>query len=297
MQMARLDWSPPAQGADSKFLRGDGAWVSPPTPNKVTNASHADEVPWSGVSGKPSTFPPSGHTHDISDLTAGALPVSRGGTGATNATQARQHLEVPVSKLEFTASIDQILESGFYRVNEQADTPYQYSQMIVAHGGGDTVAQICIPYHSGHGNPKIRAGNPSSVGGLGSWDAWYDILTSAWPVSVAQGGTSSNTVAGARANLGIVRTTLYSGNLFSGSITLHDARNYRQLIVIGSPEAHASQMSQSVTTLDFTDSINMQLADNANWLGYKLTYSGDNLILTITSNANGGFITDVIGIG
>ena len=228
---------------------------------------------------------------------SGVLGIEQGGTGATNATQARQHLEVPVSKLEFTASIDQILESGFYRVNEQADTPYQYSQMIVAHGGGDTVAQICIPYHSGHGNPKIRAGNPSSVGGLGSWDAWYDILTSAWPVSVAQGGTSSNTVAGARANLGIVRTTLYSGNLFSGSITLHDARNYRQLIVIGSPEAHASQMSQSVTTLDFTDSINMQLADNANWLGYKLTYSGDNLILTITSNANGGFITDVIGIG
>lgn len=31
---------------------------------KVSNATNADAVPWSGVSGKPSTFTPSSHTHD-----------------------------------------------------------------------------------------------------------------------------------------------------------------------------------------------------------------------------------------
>jgi len=32
--------------------------------SKVASASAADTVPWSGVSGKPSTYPPSSHTHD-----------------------------------------------------------------------------------------------------------------------------------------------------------------------------------------------------------------------------------------
>lgn len=31
---------------------------------KISNATHADAVPWSGVSGKPSTYTPSSHTHD-----------------------------------------------------------------------------------------------------------------------------------------------------------------------------------------------------------------------------------------
>lgn len=31
---------------------------------KVDAAETADSVPWSGVSGKPSTFPPSSHNHD-----------------------------------------------------------------------------------------------------------------------------------------------------------------------------------------------------------------------------------------
>lgn len=31
---------------------------------KISNATHADAVPWSGVSGKPSTFTPSSHSHN-----------------------------------------------------------------------------------------------------------------------------------------------------------------------------------------------------------------------------------------
>lgn len=31
---------------------------------KISNATNADAVPWSGVTGKPSTFTPSSHTHD-----------------------------------------------------------------------------------------------------------------------------------------------------------------------------------------------------------------------------------------
>ena len=36
---------------------------------------------WNDVTGKPSTFPPSGHTHDTSQIVSGILPAARGGTG------------------------------------------------------------------------------------------------------------------------------------------------------------------------------------------------------------------------
>lgn len=39
---------------------------------------------WGEVSGKPGTFPPSGHNHDASNIVSGILPVGRGGTGVTS---------------------------------------------------------------------------------------------------------------------------------------------------------------------------------------------------------------------
>ena len=49
------------------------------------------DVTWDSVSGKPSTFAPSAHTHTVGDL-SGTLPVSKGGTGATTAESARSAL-------------------------------------------------------------------------------------------------------------------------------------------------------------------------------------------------------------
>lgn len=49
--------------------------------------SHA----WSAITGKPSTFAPSIHTHPASDLTT-VVPVTKGGTGAVTAAGARENL-------------------------------------------------------------------------------------------------------------------------------------------------------------------------------------------------------------
>lgn len=289
---------PPAQGADSKFLRGDGAWASPPTPNKVTNASCADEVPWSGVSGKPSTFPPSPHDHDIADLTAGVLQVSRGGTSATDARGARWNLEVPTSRLDVTNSADQLLEAGFYRVFEQEGVPYAYSQMIVAYGGGDTIAQIDIPYDSGFGNPKIRFGNPPSVGGVGRWYGWYDILTSMKPVSIVEGGTGAASAADALNSLGAVpRVWLeqfvpWSGRASSGNISVVNGRLYNYLLFMGEPGA-----GEYATTLMVPSQSNgtFQLASNAAFLTLTLTPSGNDVVVSIDSSQYGGVLTYVFG--
>lgn len=48
------------------------------------------------ISGKPTTFTPSAHTHSASDVTAGTLPITRGGTGAATASAALENLGVTV---------------------------------------------------------------------------------------------------------------------------------------------------------------------------------------------------------
>lgn len=51
---------------------------------------------WGDVTGKPGTFPPSGHQHGAGDITSGTLAVARGGTGATTLQSFLQTLH-PIS--------------------------------------------------------------------------------------------------------------------------------------------------------------------------------------------------------
>lgn len=67
---------PPAQGADSKFLRGDGAWAAL-SPSDIGAA-------------------PTEHKHSASDITDGVLPIKRGGTASNSILGARAKLEVPI---------------------------------------------------------------------------------------------------------------------------------------------------------------------------------------------------------
>ncbi|GEM_PF-5622237 len=53
-----------------------------------------EQITWTQVTGKPSTFTPSAHTHNASDINTGTLPIARGGTGGTTAAAVRENLEV-----------------------------------------------------------------------------------------------------------------------------------------------------------------------------------------------------------
>lgn len=63
-------------------------------------AAAAHSHAWSAITGKPSGFPPSTHTHPASDIASGTLstsrlptvPVAKGGTGAATAAGARSNL-------------------------------------------------------------------------------------------------------------------------------------------------------------------------------------------------------------
>lgn len=59
---------------------------------------------WNEVTGKPGTFPPSGHNHDAANITSGIFPVARGGTGVPTLAQLAQSLfPTPIGSLPDTS--------------------------------------------------------------------------------------------------------------------------------------------------------------------------------------------------
>jgi hypothetical protein len=72
----------------TKYGDGSTAWSS--LPYSVADASGTSSVDWSAVLNKPSTFPPSSHTHVISEVTD--LQTSLDGKAASSHTHAMAEL-------------------------------------------------------------------------------------------------------------------------------------------------------------------------------------------------------------
>lgn len=69
--------------------------------------------------------------------------------------------------------LNTITQSGMYRINNSlANAPIgvEYGQLLVVHGGGDTITQIVTDYSSK--GIYWRSGNPGNVGGNGAWGSW-----------------------------------------------------------------------------------------------------------------------------
>ena len=76
--------------------------------------------------------------------------------------------------------LNTITTSGFYRLsNNNINSPSgsDWGELFVIHGGGDTIAQILFGYTKNN-RQWVRYGNPSDVGGSGSWIEWQTIITS-----------------------------------------------------------------------------------------------------------------------
>lgn len=59
---------------------------------KISNATHADAVPWSGVSGKPSTYTPSSHTHDDRYYTESEVDSKLNGKASSSHTHTKSQI-------------------------------------------------------------------------------------------------------------------------------------------------------------------------------------------------------------
>ena len=71
------------------------------------------------------------------------------------------------------ADLNTCTQSGFYRLGGTITNGYSnasWGQMLVVHGAGDTICQVGMPYNERA--LYIRQGNPTDVGGSGSWQGW-----------------------------------------------------------------------------------------------------------------------------
>ena len=92
-------------------------------------------VSWSDISGKPSTFTPSAHTHSASDITSGTLALARIPTGTTSTTVAlgnHTHSEYSTTDTKNTAGSTNTSSKLFLiGATSQAANPITYSNSSV----------------------------------------------------------------------------------------------------------------------------------------------------------------------
>lgn len=187
------------------------------------------------------------------------------------------------------------VNTGIWRANEVVDFVYNGTYWIAL---GVTVAST-----SNYGLTKLSSSTSSTSTTLAATasavKAAYD--RSSWSsisldtaLALAYGGTGATTAAGARTNLGIGVTSLYSGTLSSGSTTFNYG-NYNFYIVIGKVSSSGSHLCSIIPKAAITTSdVSHQFADESYFRSFKLKYSGSTVTLTISNGY--GYVTDVYGV-
>lgn len=75
--------------------------------------------------------------------------------------------------------LDTVTVSGMYRLAAM-ELPWQaFSQMLVVHGGADTISQVIFAFSGG--GVYVRTGNPTQVGGPGVWGDWKQLAVCTAP--------------------------------------------------------------------------------------------------------------------
>lgn len=157
----------------------------------------------------------------------------------------------------------------------------------------DVVSQTDL-YISENGNPRLRFNLDGSTVNYLSLQEDSTVLGK--PLAIGSGGTGATTAKDARSNLGIGCGSLYSGTLKSGSCSFVYG-NHKAYVIIGKP----SSESYGIVTLFvpasyITSKRTMQLADNLYYFLFDITGSGTTGTITIGTNNNNGFITNIYGI-
>lgn len=102
------------------------------------------------------------------------MPDSEENVGAAMAKRA-----VGSAILPDNVDLDTVTVSGMYRLAGMEPTWQNYSQMLVVHGGADTISQIIFAFFGG--GVYVRTGNPTQVGGPGVWRDWKQLAVCTAP--------------------------------------------------------------------------------------------------------------------
>ena len=288
------------QGTPLVALRKKKVGINTPNPEAALHVDGDAMVTGSVTASSVSASSLSGSLA-VSNLT-GTLPIAKGGTGATTAAAAATAIVngqaitpsrvtttgnqykadgnyglslansdiIGINAMYFGDAVDSAGEGiNFYRSSTAFDRLYAYSGTL-----------YFSPNCAADTHPGTR----------------YGVYHSGSTIPVGNGGTGATTAAAARTNLGVSVTSLYSGNLTSGSTTFNYG-NYNFYVIIAKPKSSAGLISVTVPKAALTTSaVKYQVADETNYLTFNLSYSGSTVTLAYGSASYAGSITNVYGI-
>lgn len=271
---------------------------------KVTSASSADSVAWTGISGKPTTFTPSAHTHTASDVTG--LPTKLSAfnndvgyiTGITKLMvegvltgdiTSHTHSYLPLSGGTITHQI----YGGFELKRNEAnyDSVIKFSNVsdgllgYIGISGSATTAAPKVPYYSPNGTHiylLLHSGNYNSYAptltGTGASGTWgINISGNAATATNASNASNANTLAGYNESFFFrFRGNLYqnhdynANNLGIGEYVFRSS-GYGN---VGTGNQHINALGENSTIQVFN---NLQLSTIAwdNSVAYRVNWSGE----------------------
>lgn len=223
-----------------------------------------------------------------------AVPISKGGTGATTAAAARTNLAVlPLAGGTLTGQLKSTYGGvGMYISHGTASTDCGITMKRT-----DTEVQMFVGVGTGGVNHGVYSNK------LGKWLIYgngTDVICNGTAtnvtgtVALAHGGTGATTAAAARTNLGITCTSLYNGSLSSGSITFNYG-NYNAYLILGQPGS-ATAIAGIVVPKGMitTSDVKYQITDESYYRCFNLKYSGSTVTLTISTGS--GTVNRVFGL-
>lgn len=225
-----------------------------------------------------------------------AVPISKGGTGATTAAAARTNLAVlPLAGGTLTGQVTSNVASA--------------QAFLVSHGTAskdcgfratrtDTDVSLFFGVGSGgvnHGVYSTKLGKWLIYGTDSSVICNGTATNVTGTVAIGHGGTGGTTAAAARTNLGIACTSLYSGTLTGTNSCTFNYGNYKAYIIVGLPTTSSARIGLVVPKAMLTTSdVKYQIADDANYCSFYLKYSSSTV--TMTRYGGNGQIIAVYGV-
>ena len=276
------------QGTPLVALRKQKIGINTPTP-----AAALDVVGDAKVSGTLTAATLSGSL--APSKLSSAVPISKGGTGATTAASARTNLAVlPLAGGTLTGKVT---------------STYADIGIVMQHGTANkdagfraTRTDTDVSMFFGVGSGGVNHGVYSTK--LGKWLVYADgsnvycngtATNVTGTVTVAHGGTGATTAAAARTNLGVAVTSLYSGSLTGSNSCTFNYGNYNFYIIIGTPASSSSKVGIVLPKAILTTSdVRYQIADDANYCSFSIRYSSSTV--TLTRYGGAGTITNIYGV-
>ena len=290
------------QGTPLVALRKQNVGINTPTPEAAL-----DVVGDAKVSGTLTATTLSGAL--APSKLSSAVPISKGGTGATTAAAARTNLAVlPLAGGTMTGQIKKAGVGSSYingrnnamiRTTSNGSASQFFSAVSVkTPSGAWDIGVLGESLYFVYGtDANYDAGTNTTVGryinSSGNFNGKAANVTGT--VALANGGTGGTTAAAARTNLGIAATSLYSGTLTGTNSCTFNYGNYNFYIIVGLPTTSSARIGLVVPkALLTTSDVKYQIADDANYCSFYLKYSGSTV--TMTRYGGSGQIISVYGV-